>query len=347
MTRPTPLFLFILLFLSLTNSFAQSAESPVEHMSYLSEREDQLSKYYLSYMSEVAHGERARKMEKRRMDLLNYIKETIKDANRLRPFKGDASLRNAYIAYWNILLSIFNEDYHKIVDMEEVAEQSYDLMEAYLLAQDKADQKLDEAYQKIPEAYNAFAASHNVRLTEAESTKLSRKLGEASAVNAYFKVIYLIFFKASVQEVYVLDALRKSDINGLEQNRGSMLKYAEEGLLKLDTIKPYKGDASLITATRKVLDFYKREADQDIPVQSDFLIKSDEFAKIKKSYDIKPAGKRTQADVDTYNKSVNDINSGVASYNKSIEASNKSRTVVINNWNASKKRFMDIHVPYK
>lgn len=342
-----PFFLLILLMLSVINVFAQSGESPVEHMTYLNDHEEVLSKNYLSYMSEVAHGERARKMEKRRTELINSIREAIKDANRLRPFKGDASLRNAYVTYWNILLSIFNEDYHKIIDMEEVAEQSYDLMEAYLLAQDKADEKLQEAYQKVPEAYASFAASHNVRLSEAQSTKLSRKLNATGAVNAYYKVIYLIFFKASVQEAYVLEALEKNDINGLEQSRNSMLKYADEGLLKLDTLKPYKGDGSLITATRKALEFYKREASQDIPLQSDFLIKSEEFEKIKKSYDSKPATKRTQDDVDTYNKSVNDFNNGVAVYNKKNETLNKNRNGAVTNWNNSKKKFMDMHVPYK
>ncbi len=339
-------FALILFCLPILNVGAQS-ESPVEHMSFLNEHEEQLSKNYLSYMSEVAHGERARKMERRRTDLINSIKEAIKNANRLRPFKGDASLRNAYVAYWNILLSIFNEDYHKIVDMEEIAEQSYDKMEAYLLAQDKASEKLDEAYQKVPDAYRAFAASHNVKLSEVQSTKLSRKLNAAGAVNGYYKIIYLVFFKASVQEVYVMEALKKSDINGLEQSKNSMLKYAEEGLLRLDTIKPFKRDGSLITATRKVLDFYKREALQDIPVQSDFIIKSEEFKKIKKSFDEKPASKRTQADADAYNKSIDEYNKGIATCNKTIESSNKSRTAVLNNWNITKKRFMDAHVPFK
>jgi hypothetical protein len=44
-------------------------------------------------MSEVAHGNRARKMEKRRNDLLNSINEAIREG-KLRPYKGDASLRD-------------------------------------------------------------------------------------------------------------------------------------------------------------------------------------------------------------------------------------------------------------
>src|SRR5688572_18794447 len=110
--------IIVICFLFIFIEVIGQAESPVDHMSQLSDKEELLRKKYLSYMSEVAHGERARKMEKRRGELVTSIQEVIRDAGKLRPYKGDASLRNAFIEYWNILLHIFKEDYHKIVDME-------------------------------------------------------------------------------------------------------------------------------------------------------------------------------------------------------------------------------------
>lgn len=339
----------LLLFLAMITSklLSQPIDNPVEYMNYLNERENNLSINYLSYMSEVAHGERVRKMEKKRVVLINAIKEAIKDGTRLRAFKGDIALRDAYVSYWNIVLSVFNEDYHKIIDMEEVAEQSYDAMEAYILAQKKVDEKLEEAYKKIPVAYNAFASKNNVLIPEAQSTKLSKKLNQTAAVSAYFNVIYLIFFKAYMQEMNVLKAFEVNDLNGIEQSKGSLLKYAEEGLLKLDTIKPYKNDGSAITATRKVLEFYKSEATKDIPIQSDFLMKKIEYDKITKSFEMKPAAKRTQDDIEAYNRAVNEYNKSAANVNKTINNVNVTRTAVLNNWNTSKKRFMDLHIPYK
>ena len=143
-------FATLFLLLSISLSAQPTGDSPVDHMNYLNQLEENLSKKYLSYMSEVAHGNRARKMEKRRIELLNSVNEAIQAATKLRPYKGDPSLRDAFKEYWMVLNTIFKEDYHKIVDMEEVAEQSYDEMEAYLLIQEKAGQKLHEAYRKIP-----------------------------------------------------------------------------------------------------------------------------------------------------------------------------------------------------
>ncbi len=338
--------LFILLICVPLATFAQ-ADSPVAHMTELTDRDEELRQKYMSYMSEVAHGQRARKMEKRRAELITTIQTVIREGGRIRPYKGDISLRNAYIEYWNILLHVFKEDYHKIVDMDEVAEQSYDAMEAYLLAQEKVEQKLKDAYAKIPPAYQSFAAKHNVTLTEGNSSKLDRKLEQVGQVNQYVNKLFLIYFKSAVQEGTALEALKANNLNGVEQAKNSMLKYADEGLIRLDTVKQFKGDGALLNACRKVLEFHKAMANEKIPMLTDFLIKAEEFEKIKKSFESKPANKRTQQDVDKYNKAVSDFNKDVAVYNKNSDQIFASRNKAVTTWEQSKRGFMDRHIPHK
>jgi len=343
--RISPIYLLsIFLFTTETNGQAQS--SPVDHMNLFSQREEILSESYMSYMSEVAHGGRARKMEKKRAEVIKAVRESIFEAGKTGPYKGDASLRDAYKAYWTVLLNIFNEEYHKVVDMEEVAEQSYDAMEAYLLIQEKAGDKLENAYEKVAESYKAFALNHQVRLLEAQQTKLSKKLGQTGSVNQYYNTIYLVFFKSYVQEEAMLKALNANDLNGTEQARGSMLKFAIEGLARLDTMKSFQGDGSVIAACRNVLTFQKSEAEQFSTITG-FLISKEEFDKTKKSFDSKPASKRTQKDVDEYNKLLKDFNSSIVSYNKVNGALNTSRAKVLDNWEKVRKRFFDVHVPHK
>jgi hypothetical protein len=337
--------LFIVLAFSQSVVVAQN-DGPVPYMQRLTDQEQMLSKNYLSYMSSVAHGSKARKMEKRRAELITSVKEALKESAKIRPYKGDVALRDAFRGYWNVLLSVLTEDYAKIVDMEEVAERSYDAMEAYLLTQEKADEKLDEAYKKVAEAYKTFAANNNVTLRDGDS-KLSRRLADLGRVNTYTNQLYLIYFKSTVQENLLFEKLNKKDINGVEQIKGSLLKYAEEGLSRLDTVKAFKNDNSLIAACRKVLEFHKAEAQNRISMYTDFLIKSDDFEKMKKAFDTKPASKRTKQDVDAYNKAVDEQNKAVVAYNKMNDELNNNRTKVMTNWENTKKRFMDTHYPHK
>ncbi|MBA4055087.1 MAG: hypothetical protein C0490_10270 [Marivirga sp.] len=333
-----------LLILLLVGARAQTPQTASEYISFLGNRETELSQRYLSYMSESAHGNRARKLEKKRKELIAEISKSLGDASRLRPFNGDATLRDAYKHYWDILLKVFNEDYHKIVNMEEIAEQSYDNMEAYLLAQEKAGEVLHTAQSAVEPVFKTFAQKNNIRIVDTE-TRMSQKLRQVGEVNAYYHKLYLIFFKSFKQEVYVTESFNKKDINAVEQNRNTLVKFASEGLSKLDTMNAFKGDGSMITACRKVLEFHKSEAQNDIPVQSEFLIKSNEFEKIRKAFDAKPPAKRTQADVDNYNKAINEMNQVLTTSNKSITAINKNRETVMNNWESAANRFMETHVP--
>jgi hypothetical protein len=324
---------------------AQMSESPVDHMNALNQLEENLQKKYLSYMSEVAHGKKARKMEKRRTDLLASINLAIQEGGKMRPYKGDAALREAFKEYWTVLLTIFKEDYHKIVDMEEIAERSYDAMEEYLLIQEKASE--NEAHSKVGPAYEAFAARHNVRLTEGQSTKLSQRLNQAGQVNSYMNKLFLLFFKSNVQEELMLEALKNNDVNGVEQSKNSLSRFSTEGLARLDTMKPFKGDGSLIAACRKVMEFQKEEAESKASYMTDFLMKKEEFEKIRKAFEAKPANRRTQDDINAFNQSIDEYNKAVNTFNKTSEELNTIRGKVIGNWDTTRKKFMDVHVPYK
>lgn len=338
-------FTLIFFFIGLSFCLGQTPDDPVRHMEFFTSRELELSQKYLDYMTQVAHGNRARKLEKRRQEVITQIRQSLGEASRLRPYKGDATLRDAYKTYWDILLKVFTEDYHKIVNMEEIAEQSYDHMEAFLMAQQKAGEVLSNAQDQIEPVYNAFAAKNHVRLIDGGDSKLEKKMRQVSAVNSYYYDIFLIFFKSYKQDMYVTEALSRKDLNGIEQNRTTLAKFAAEGLQRIDTIKAFKGDGSLTNACRKVLQFHKFEAEEQLPGMSDFLLKNDEFEKIREAFDSKPASKRTKADIDLYNKAVDELNVALHSSNKLLAAMNTGRENALNHWNQTRQRFMEMHIP--
>jgi hypothetical protein len=272
------------------------------------------------------------------------VKEGKAKVERLKPFEGETSLRQAYDKYLSILQAVLTEDYGKIVDMEEIAEQSYDKMEAYLLAQEKAREKLSIATDSLRSSYRSFAARNNVKLIQAEN-KISVSLEQTAAVMTYYNQIYLINFKATKQEAYTINALNLGDINGVEQNKSALGNYATEGLNKLKTIRPFQNDNSLVEACSRLLQFQKIEAETKISNLTDFLIKKDEFTRFKKEYDNKPASQRERNDTDDYNSFVTDMNKMSDNYNKTNDQLNTQRNQLNDAWNKAVDKFLDSHVP--
>ncbi len=93
-----------------------------------------------------------------------------------------------------------------------------------------------------------------------------------------------------------------------------------------------------------MMDYYDNEAAKG-SVMTDYLLKEEDFAKIKKQFDAKPAGKRTQQDIDQYNKAVNDINDAMNTFNSLMTTINKQATAALNDWNKTYNKYLDTYIP--
>lgn len=324
---------------------AQDLSTPVGYLSAFGSAHAQMNKTYMAYMSAVGHGKRAKKIEKLRQKVVETIIDTKNNCNGLGAYKGDNSLRQSSVEYIMLVYHVFNDDYAKIVNMEEIAEQSYDEMQAYILLQEATDQKLKEAAEKMSAAEKAFAAKYNITL-EADKSELGEKMSVASKLNHYKNRVFLLFFKCNYEDGVLVKAMNNKKVNDMEQARTALIRYADEGLQALDTLKQFNGDASLATATRQVLQFYKKMAETDVPQLTDFFLKQENFEKIKKAFESKPESSRTKQDVDAFNKAVNEVNAAVNKFNQVNTKVNNARNQAIDAWNKADKDFTDRNMPY-
>lgn len=331
-----------LLIAVLISSFCY-AQDDLNYLKDVSELQNDVSKKYMSYVSSVSHGKRARKVEKNRSELLQTIQSSKAKAGNMRPFKGDFAMKEALKNYLGILYNVLNEDYGKLVNMEEVAEQSYDAMEALFLAQDLAGKKSEQAFKKYGDAYEAFAKKNNITIIEAKS-ELSTKLAKVAEVNNYYHKMYLLFFKPYKQEFYMIDAQSKKDISAIEQNKNTLEKNAKQAIGILDTTKAYLNDKSLIIAAKDIMNFYSDEASKS-KVVTEYFLKADNFEKLNKAFNAKSAKSRTQADVDNYNNQVKEVNVAMNAYNSLSIDMNKKRELSLDKWNKAVSKFLDYHTP--
>jgi hypothetical protein len=272
------------------------------------------------------------------------LKQAEFNVRKLRPFKENSQLRDTVASYLHLSRIVLTEDFGKIINLEDVAEQSYDAMEAYLLAKELAYDKLDQSFDRVKEQQTAFAQKYEIKLIENES-ELSRKLEKAGKVNSYYNQVYLVFFKSTKDEAYLMEALSKGDVNAMEQTKNALATSSAEGLKKLVQIGVYNYDATLKIACSQMLTFLQQEANDKMPGQIDFYLKKENFEKLKKALDSKRQSDRTQADIDQYNKSLKEYNDAVTRYNTVNNELNKKRSTAIDQWNKAVDVFMAKHVP--
>jgi hypothetical protein len=323
---------------------APDMSNPGDYMTAIGKARGDMDIKYMQYVAAVAHGRRARKVEKLRQGVLDNITQSRYNTTDLPLFKGDNSLRKGSIDYIQLCYLVFSEDYTKIVNMEELAEQSVDEMQAYLLLQDKISEKLNEASANLEKSNQEFAAKYNVELVT-EKTPLSEKMEIAGKLNTYMNNVYLIFFKCNWEDGQMVKAMNNKKVNDVEQARSALLRYANEGLQSLDTMKPFANDPSLANSCKRALQFYKKSAESDVPKLTDYFLREEDFDKLKKSFEAKSPSDRTKDDVNAYNKAVKDINSSVGAFNQTNSMLNNNRNQVLNDWSEEQKRYADEQMP--
>ena len=322
---------------------AQDYENAGAYMDGISKQQENISKKFLAYVSASAHGKRAGKVENLRSKLLDEVQDARMNIGSMPPYKGDKAYRDTSVSFIKLYYNVLNEDYSKIINMEDIAEQSYDAMEAYLMAKEMVDKKLEEGNLKMKVAQQEFAAKNNIILTS-EKSELSDMMKAVHEMNVYYHQVYLVFFRPYKQENYMLEAMGKNNITGIEQNKSSLLKYAQSGLEKLTAIKPFEGDNLIVVACRNMLNFYVMEVNDKMGAVSDYYLTKERFAAIKKEYEKK--SDHSQADIDAYNKSVNDINKAGDALNATNKMLNEKRGNLLDDWNDAVNGFFNEHTPH-
>jgi hypothetical protein len=328
-----------LIIVAVNFSFAQDA---ARYLGLIGKEFDKISNETWDYTRAVAHGGKAKLIENKRHDMLNANRLALTRIKKMDTYKGDGSYRDSIVKYLELNYAILNNDYSKIVDMEEVAEQSYDAMEAYMTAQQMANEKLDAAFEIVQNAQKDFAKKNNIILQDADS-ETGEKLEKAGEVFKYYNQIYLIFFKPYKQEAYLIAAQNKSDINGIKQNQDALLNLSKEAKIKLMSVKPYKNNTAVKNSCDHLLDFYITEAETKVSQLVDFFLKKEKFDKLKATIEKKGAN-ASKTEVDEYNKAIAEYNKASNNSNKINDELNKKRDSLLSDWNNSVSKLLDRNI---
>lgn len=332
-----------LLILLCALSFQIHAQDAGSYMKVIGDAYEEINKDTWDYIRLVSKGRNAKRIEKRRIELLQTLKGASYEVKKLPAFEGDPTYRNAVSAYLKLSIHSLNNDYKHIVDMEDIAEQSYDLMEAYILTKEKVNRRMDSALTVLRKSQEEFAQTNNIRLVDNES-RVGKKLKNTNAVLSYHNKIYLLFYKSYWYESQMLQAMNDRNLSQMEQFRQTLELTAAEARDSLKKIKAFANDRSLIEACDKLQHFFYGEAVRYMPDQIAFFLKEDEMKKMQSKMETTKKKDLTQQDVDNYNLAVKSYNEAIAGFNQTNDYLNTHRQSITENWNNATEKFYNEHL---
>lgn len=334
--------MFLMAF-SLNQGLSQSFGNASEYLDFVAYEKDDLATEIWRFTTAIPYGRNDINFNSKRQRLLKLLEECITRIKMAQDY-ANSGFKDEVLSYLQSHRELLQKDYAKIIDMKAMAEQSYSFMEAYILAQEMAHQKMEASRQAYEANLESFANANNIEINDDEA-KLSEKMKTSNEVFGYYNDLYLIYFKVFINEIHLMDAIEQNDVDAIQLIKYALNKAAKEGLKALETQQAYNGDTSIIEATGKAFKFFIEESKKTIPEITAFLILNEDFEKFRNTLDQMDERKRTNEQINEYNERVKEVNAGINTFNWITTELNESREELIDTLNKVYADFFARHLP--
>jgi hypothetical protein len=95
-------------------AYGQTFKTAVSYLNYINQQQEEITKDYWDYTSSIAHSTNARKVEKRRIELIKTTQTAINKISQMPDYNGDVSLRDSMLSYLKMIYNLLVEDYAKL-----------------------------------------------------------------------------------------------------------------------------------------------------------------------------------------------------------------------------------------
>lgn len=216
------------------------------------------------YISLTIHSEDYDQLEKKRKEVVDGIAAAKTHVREMPPLEGDSKLRDEAVDVLNEYKTAFELDFKSILTLKRKSKDSYEAMEAYFTAQDKAEEKVNKATRQLRKAQQVYAEKHNMRVVDSKSDDvLEMKMNKIIEVNDYWRSIFLNYFKVSKQYDKLWDALSEQKATPLNHQRNLTIKVIDQILPELNRKPDFHGDSEFRSQTINIIEYYRQVAEVD------------------------------------------------------------------------------------
>jgi len=339
------ILIIIACFFILPPAAAQKFSHADKYVGYISKQQVKVTKKFLDYNKAISYPytkKSPKKNEKVRRRLADELATAKANIDSMPSFKKDSAYKDSALSYINQCSALLDNDYKKVDNLQDAADQSFDNMQSLFLGKESVIQKLKKINEHFHQLTIKFVAAYKVK-PEKSKYETDKKINDIIDAGSYYKPVYLIFFKSYKQETDLQNAIDRKDDNDFKKARKDLSKTSEIGQNGLDTIKAYKNDNSLVTADKKLLEFYEKEADDKIDPVEDYFSATNDFEDVKKTFDKRPG--HSGKEVSAYKKDVKVYNKAIKKYNKTMSSVYKKKKSLLKKWNNTAHKFINKHMP--
>ncbi|MBX9850482.1 MAG: hypothetical protein K2X86_01855 [Cytophagaceae bacterium] len=305
------LYLVISVPLALFSQGDHLTSNPTEYNNFIVHEQDQLVNKIIEYNIATAHSDNYEENNLKCVEISRQLEISIEKIKALPPFKNDYKLQEEALTVFRLYKEAYDIEFNEVNLLRKDRKKSFEAMEKYFKALDKAGYKLKNGSEKFIKAQQEFAKKYKLSVKQSSPNLLA----DIIKVNEYSRGVFLEYYRILKKDEEFLNALNTQDAEAMEQKRKNIMEGAELSLSNLDKIIPYNNDSAYKVKAVELVNYHKSLAQNEY---------TELIAILKKQG-------RAKADVDRYNEIVNTVNG-------------KSE-ILVSNFNKENREMLKRHIP--
>ncbi len=327
--------LVIVLFFLLVLLPAHGQEEALTYLEAISKEYESVVRSQWQYARSVLEGN---DYENEKSDLLHSINEAEMRIRAIPPYRNDKSLKDSVLLFLRLNKNMIREDYTRLADLQNLESQTFEELDEFLYAQQKAYQRVSRLALNLRREEEKFAKKYGIRLVNRDD-RLAKRLEKLNKLFSYYNTIYMAFYKAYSQELIVFKSIQGRQPTAISRHLSILSQYADKGIQEVRKEGGFQGDKRLFAAALNSLTFYKREATQDLVTVLAY------YQKLNRLDELREERKKGGQNAEEYNALVREINAAGNQLNEITEALNEERARLLQEWNEASSNFLALQVP--
>lgn len=226
----------------------------------------------MRYLEAVVKGDDARRVNKYREMVVEQMRESKRSLARVGGFNGDDVLHREYMQALDMYLEAFEKDFGAAEELTANRYNSYDDLQKYFEAANKAEIKMLDAGYKIESAEDYFGKTYNVDLRR--DTILRNKQVLLDEVTVYTRELTSIYFRVDGELTALFNAISADKGDTLAIIITNLRKAIRKAQSELSEIEPFEYDDGLEDQLLSYLEEIDGAIDEDLrPMAETFQFK--------------------------------------------------------------------------
>ncbi len=223
---------------------AQRYRNPSQYLRQFNNQKRKADIKTLMYLEASLKAEDPRRVKKYQEIVLEQMKDSKRELERIGAYKGDDVLQREYVAGFEMLVKVFEKDFKRAEDLRDSMDDSYDNLKQYYALVTEAEDHMYEASYKIEAAEDHFINTNYLDFERDQ--EIVNRFDMIDEASLHSRDMTLAFFRVEYKVQKMMDHIKDDELDSLEADIVSIKEAIGQSGEDLKEYSDFEGEDDLI-----------------------------------------------------------------------------------------------------